>query len=1090
MRRSLILPRMSAHRLVVGAAALTIAVTGMLASMLAVLDGQSLPQAVRSQVAGSNITLTLSGPVNSTQDKQYNATLPGQIKAALRGVPVTVLHGWWSDPFRFTGQPITPPGSNPQEIQAAAFDGVTAHAVLVRGTWPAAPVRGEPIPAALPATAAALLHLAPGDTARFRDALTSASVEFTITGLYRPASPASQYWQLDTYVGLSGVDTSEGFSTYGPLTVQPAAFAAGGPLAVDYGSWLAEPDAARIPADQFSTIAANINGLRDALANPPLLPALIVTTSLPAVLSATAANLNVARSLLAICAILLTLMAGAALLAVTRLLSGQREGETAMLIARGATRRQLARLALTEAAPLCATAAATGAAAGVWLARVLVHPPVPGSGRLAGPALGSAVGSTVGNAVVAGCAVAAGALLIMLRPALGQVMPGAARARRGRRATVAGISRAGTDLALIVLAVLTCWQLRHYSAVSAGANGTFGVDPVVVLAPALALAAGTVTALRLLPAIGRAGDHLAARGRYLTGALASWQISRQPLRQGGAALLIILATATATLAYAQRESWTRSGHDQAAFQTGANTRLTAGQPLTPAQVAALASAPGVRAAMPETVFNYAAGNSDVLAISTSDAARVVLERPDQTPLPAVTLFGKLSHVTPAGLALPGTGPDIQLTTSLGPASLHLTPATITVSVADAYGDIFPLAATLPFDGRTHTITLPLTKAAYPLRITTVIVNYTLPATASRTPATFTIGSVSGGPGTTPLTGSTLGTFAAATSSPEISSVVGSAATNAGPGMAGRYGFPGSAARSVTGSSESVRFSPGYGLASNGRGTPPSPVQGQLTLIDMPPASRSVVPGIATQSFLTSSGVPVGGFAQANLDGLPVNVHIVAAVNTFPTVTNPAGALIVNTTALDNLYTANATTPPPPGQWWLATSGAQLPPALPPGSTVTSQATLTSTLLTNPLSQVPQQALLGIAIAALLLAATGFCVSIAAALQQRRAETALLAALGVPPRTAATQLSLEKLMLSLPAATAGLLLGTALAALLVPAITLTAAGTTPTPPVQTSYGWTPTLGTALTLAILPVLAAALITIRRPDPAAGLRTAEAA
>ena len=174
----------------------------------------------------------------------------------------------------------------------------------------------------------------------------------------------------------------------------------------------------------------------------------------------------------------------------------------------------------------------------------------------------------------------------MLVPALSTVAPGAARARRGRQAAISGVSRAGADLALIVLAVIAGWQLRHYSAVSAGANGNFGIDPVVVVAPALALAGGTVLALRLLPAGGKAGDRLAARGRRLTAALASWQISRQPIRQGGAALLIVLAVATGTLALSQRQSWTRSDHDQAAFSAGADVRVDTSQPLSAAQAAA------------------------------------------------------------------------------------------------------------------------------------------------------------------------------------------------------------------------------------------------------------------------------------------------------------------------------------------------------------------------------------------------------------------------------------------------------------------------------------------------------------------------
>ena len=144
--------------------------------------------------------------------------------------------------------------------------------------------------------------------------------------------------------------------------------------------------------------------------------------------------------------------------------------------------------------------------------------------------------------------------------------------------------------------------------------------------------------------------------------------------------------------------------------------------------------------------------------------------------------------------------------------------------------------------------------------------------------------------------------------------------------------------------------------------------------------------------------------------------------------------------------------------------------------------MASGLLSDPLSTVPQQALLAVAIAAAVLAITGFCVSIAAGVRQRRAENALLAALGVPPRMAAGQLCLEKLMLSVPAALAGLVLGVVLAELLVPAITLSPSATTPVPPVLIEFGWLPTLSLALAVAVLPVLAAGLTIARRPDAAA--------
>jgi ABC-type antimicrobial peptide transport system permease subunit len=120
---------------------------------------------------------------------------------------------------------------------------------------------------------------------------------------------------------------------------------------------------------------------------------------------------------------------------------------------------------------------------------------------------------------------------------------------------------------------------------------------------------------------------------------------------------------------------------------------------------------------------------------------------------------------------------------------------------------------------------------------------------------------------------------------------------------------------------------------------------------------------------------------------------------------------------------------------------------------------------------------------------GFWVSIAADVRERRAGAALLAALGVTRRGAALQLCLEKLLLSLPSAALGVLLGTLIARLLVPAVTLTPTAQPPTPPALTLYDLPQAIALALVVAILPVVISALASTRRPDPAADLRAAEA-
>jgi hypothetical protein len=254
---------------------------------------------------------------------------------------------------------------------------------------------------------------------------------------------------------------------------------------------------------------------------------------------------------------------------------------------------------------------------------------------------------------------------------------------------------------------------------------------------------------------------------------------------------------------------------------------------------------------------------------------------------------------------------------------------------------------------------------------------------------------------------------------------------------------------------------------------------------------AAIPAIATTAFLRANNTAVGATLPATINGVTVPVRIAAETTTFPTAAG--GALIVDLRTLQGDLASHGGYPLPVTEWWLATADGAVPPglarALPPGSAVSSTAALATTVTGDPLAAAPQQALLALAIAAALLAITGFWVSIAADVRQRRAENALLAALGVGRRSAAAQLFLEKLLLSVPSAVLGLVLGLAVARLLVPAVTLTTSARQPVPPPVTLFDLPQTLLLAAVVAIVPALAAALVVVRRPDPAAELRAAEA-
>jgi hypothetical protein len=206
-RGSLTLPRMNAHRMVIIAAALTVVVAAALATALAAFSEQALPRAVRHDLSGASGTaLVITGNVNASQGAQYTSQLPGMISSALAGTPFAFYHAYWSDPLEFVpgSRPAQPSSAGNQlRAEAAVLGGISAHAVLISGHWPGAPLGGQPVRAALPASAAALLHVTDGDTLRMKDGLSGHYVRFVVTGLYRPRQVSSPYWNLNE-IALTG----------------------------------------------------------------------------------------------------------------------------------------------------------------------------------------------------------------------------------------------------------------------------------------------------------------------------------------------------------------------------------------------------------------------------------------------------------------------------------------------------------------------------------------------------------------------------------------------------------------------------------------------------------------------------------------------------------------------------------------------------------------------------------------------------------------------------------------------------------------------------------------------------------------------
>jgi len=1102
-RTSFVLRRMSWARLLPASLLLAVLASTMVTVALASFGTRALPVAEHRRLANvSDATIELSGQIGTAKADADAKAIRASISTALGHTGFQMLSGRWSDQLAL---PRPRGASQAPGIQAAAMNGVTGHAVLTAGHWPGPVSAGRPIPVALPASTAAMLHLAVGQVLTLPDSITGSRARLVVTGLFRPRDPANPYWRL-SLLGTSGELVRGAFVTYGPMLVAPASLGPGG-LTVGQASWLLTVHTARIEPADTGMFGARLGSVMTSLQTRQDLGELQAATTLPQTLTALGSSLVVARSLLLIGSLQLILLATAAAALAARLLATQREEENALLSARGVARGQLARASLAEAALITVAGVAAGTVLGCYLSALLMS--ASGLPHRTGDLAVTLRLGLAGGAWWPAAAIAVLVILVVVRPALRPVTPGAARLRRGRQAALATAARAGLDTALLLLGVVAFWELRRYSAVPRLSGGALGIDPVLAIAPVLALAGLALLPLRVLPAAARVLDRLSARGRHIVAALASWQVSRRPVRQGGPILLVVLAVGTGTLVLAQHQSWRQSQLDQAAFATGADVRVSLATPLPLARASEIAHTSGVLGAMPVSNFN---SGFDVYALNARAAAATVLLRPDLASLPVPALWHRMIPAHPApGLALPGKPARIAVTAAVSPPhGVRFGALPVSLSVQDGWGIVYSVpAGSLTADGRAHRLVADLAapghassgtgQARYPLRLLGLSLSYQLP----RFPVS---------PLGMPASPHVQARIAAARATLDVRALAvsrhGSGGFPAPFTVATRPGgmLPGwhaAAAAAMLADPHAIgikpkveawqpgaatlTFSTGTGLLIQKAGAPPVRVAGQLALTAGYPYGP--LPGIATRAFFAAANTRVGQVLPLPVGNATVPVRLVAMIRGFPAAGNGTATVIVDQPSLQAALAAQAQPPLPVTGWWLRTSHG-VPPGLPHGATAVSLDRAAAALLGDPLPNVAQLALVVIAVAAALLACVGFVVCVVAAVTERRLQDALLAALGMGRGARTRQLCLEQLMLSLPAAAVGALIGVSLARLLVPAVTLTSGAAAPFPPVRVvvPLGWTALL--ALAVAAVPVLAAAVAAAYHPDPAAQLRAGESA
>ncbi|MFF0849704.1 FtsX-like permease family protein [Streptomyces sp. NPDC003280] len=1111
-----VVSRARAHRLLLGSALLTVLLTTAVLATLTAYSGAIGDAALRHVLAdprnAAATALIVKADIPAGQHAAADSAVREGARKTFDGLPVTVRTLRRSGPYALP-RSLRPPARRSGDPDLTYFAALDRRQVRpTAGRLPDS--RAREIEVAVPQAAARPLGLKPGDSVTLADRLGDRKVRVRVTGLYRPAAANAPYWRLDDLLGR-GVKQS-GFTTYGPLLADPSVLA-GARVTTGGSAWLASADFGAMTTGRTGELRAAVRAGGGELRKAPALRgATAATTSLPDVLDRIDRSLLVARSTLLIVALQLVLLGGYALLLVARLLSAERAAETRLLRARGASRPRIAALAAAESLLLALPAALCAPLlAGPLTGLLTAHGPLSRLGlRLDLPPAGRPGVWLVAVAVALGCA------LTVTLPALtgAGADPAGRRARRGtasgrtraprvprlrgrrpagphgarpRRAgggLVPAPLRAGADLGLLAVAGVAYWQLGQQGSggVATDRSGALGVDPLLAAAPALALLAGTVLTLRLLPPVARLAERWAAAGRGLPAALAGWQFSRRTARAAGPVLLLVLAVALGMLAIGQGASWNRSQDDQADFRAGAPVRVLDSGQGGLGRTEVYASLPHVRRAVAAVRGEQGLSGdrtATVLALDTAHAADALLMRPDLADEPARSLLAGLAPKdAPAGARVPAHTARLRLTASLRSSTGPGTTAEVTVRLEDGAGASYPMpAGLLPADGRPHILDLDLGPAAGPALLTGLQLDMTQPAQrAERHRLTLRELTAEAADGTRrPLTlpaswTTAVHTGGAAASSPHSSPT---------------------RPRVVSTRPLSVSYGTGYMRGADIWTVGTVSVRLQAAR-PAPPEVRAV----ATDRFLGSAGARTGQLLDVMVGDQSLPVRIVRSVRALPTTGAPAGsaahdggAILLDLRAANRALQARDGDGAAPNEWWLRTAPGDaarvaaavraLPDVDPEQVVVRDE--IAAELRDDPFGAGPTAAFTAAAVVAAALAAVGFAVGAAGSLRAREADFAVLRALGAPRRRLARTVAAELAVLVGLALVVGAVLGTALARGVLPLIVLTGEASRPVPGLLVRL---PPGQVALLLAgvaAAPLAVAVVTALRRADPARALR-----
>jgi hypothetical protein len=563
--------------------------------------------------------------------------------------------------------PVQIAGREDARARVAYYDNWQDVVQVVEGRLPSAGAAGDPIEAAVGLRAAIALNLAVGDEITLDQGGWESSVPFQvrITATVREADPDDAYWMTPAPLRLS--TSSQGQQETNLLATREDFLRAAGyiPETRSTFGWRLIFDHSRLPYGSLDGALERLAAFKVALPNALLNGTsfedaqVVYNTKLDEVLEDYQAEVGRLNAPFGLVLLQIGALALFFLVVTAALVRRSERREVAMLQSRGALDRQILALRGAEALVICALATLAAPLVArqflVWLTPLLA-----GVERLPLP-LAPNVFLYAGTVAL----VALVALVMTLRPVLRLplILAGGGSTRAEKHAWW---QRYYLDVALLVLGGAALLRLLNTgSALTTTQAGAQKADPLLLLAPALLFVALGSLMLRLFPPVMAMAARLLAARPGLTGALATWQVSREPAHYSRITFLLALSIGIGWFATSFQATMSLSQRDQARYAVGADVRLEMRSRAEGVDragpVADYLAMPGVEAATATQRFFFSNVSSDpstpsrgeLLTVDPDTFDGVAYWRGDLGDIQYPRAPGEPSPVPTPGLELPG-----------------------------------------------------------------------------------------------------------------------------------------------------------------------------------------------------------------------------------------------------------------------------------------------------------------------------------------------------------------------------------------------------------------------------------------------------